>query len=539
MKKQLLILLLLTLALIQSLSAITPNPIISRGKAVYTSSGSAAYLVDNKFGSSQWTVHNDSWIAIQLDAGPTRVFFNWNNPAYPWSNELAPSQCPNNIGFPVDYDLLTSSNSTDGIDGDWTIMDSIRGNIVSTRAHMIDFTGASWIKMHIITGGGTLDEVEIFDASESTDDTWFFAGTSISANAFKGTPPAINFADNVHAAEPDFSPLMVRGGIGCISSSDMVSNISSYLEMAGNIHFWAIEMGTNDAWGGTNANVTVFKNNLQVIIDSCKAHGIEPIIARILATRESDAGWQVHPDFEQAVDDLTSENGLIPGPDLYTWFLTHPEEINPGSTDGVHPNADGAASIQKLWAQKMDSLYGGCSYVPIIPHLQINGGESEMLASPTVYERDTLILSPDANVEGNWSWAGPGGYTANTREIEIDSIKKEQAGTYTVTLTVSDTCTFNLAFKVKVMTLVGLHDNQLSDHINIFPNPTKDGSFTVMVENISGTMKLQILDTLGKVAYSTQLEQKETRIHAALPCGIYFITITYGEESIQDKLVIE
>ena len=31
---------------------------------------------------------------------------NWNNPDYPWSNELSPAKCPNNSSFPVDYDFM-------------------------------------------------------------------------------------------------------------------------------------------------------------------------------------------------------------------------------------------------------------------------------------------------------------------------------------------------------------------------------------------------------------------------------------------------
>jgi hypothetical protein len=281
-------------------SQIVPNPILSHGKTVYTSSGNAASLVDDIFNTGNWTVSNNSWIAIQVDSGASQVFFTWNNPSYAWSNELSPSKCPNSIQFPVDYDILVSSNSTNGADGDWTLADSVRGNIVAARGHLIDFTGAKWIKMSIIHGGGQIDEIEVFDATNGDEDVWFFAGTSITANAFKGTPPSKTFADLVTQSHSEYNPAMIRGGIGCISSTDFVNNLPKYLKMAGNAHYWAIEMGTNDAWGGTNDNVNTFKTNLQIVIDSCKAHGIEPIIARVLATNPvyttSPDHWQIHPD---------------------------------------------------------------------------------------------------------------------------------------------------------------------------------------------------------------------------------------------------
>ena len=340
----------------QGFSKINPNKKISGERSVFTSTGRADYLVDNRFNADLWSVTDNSWVAIRLKNGPKKVFFNWNNPAYPWSNELSPARCPNNIGFPVDYDLMVSANSTNGEDGDWKIAESIRGSIVSARGHAIDFKGANWVKMRILKGGGSIDEIQIFDVSKSAEDVWFFAGTSISANTFKGTPPEKNYSDLINEKYPEFNPAMIRGGIGCISSNDLVNNLASYLKMAGNVNFWAIEMGTNDAWGGTNDGVATFKSNLQLVIDSCKSHGITPVIARVLATNDSLAKWQVHPDYLKAVDDLTKQNNLITGPDLFSWFLNHPEDLN---DDGVHPNASGAANIQRLWAEALSSFYVG------------------------------------------------------------------------------------------------------------------------------------------------------------------------------------
>ena len=50
----------------QGFSRINPNPKISEGMPVFTSSDSAAYLVDNIYKVKAWDVTNNSWIAIQL-----------------------------------------------------------------------------------------------------------------------------------------------------------------------------------------------------------------------------------------------------------------------------------------------------------------------------------------------------------------------------------------------------------------------------------------------------------------------------------------
>lgn len=347
-------------SLICNVSAMTANPILSRGKTVYTSSGNVTYLTDNKYGSQSWNAGNNSWLAINVGTGNSKVFVNWDVPYVNWfdsstgaASGLKTCGGPSDKG-PVNYTLQTSSSSSNGSDGTWATALTITGNKVTSRGHLIDFTGASWVKMNITTGGGSFDEFEVFDMSNNGTDIWFFLGTSISQMTYKSLIPAQNFADLVHAAHPAFNPVMIRGGIGCILSEYVSTLISFYLEMTRGAKYWAIEMGTNDAWDGGTGGLTAFTKNMQIIIDSCKAAGVQPVIARLLATNPSSAGWQVNAAFETAIDNLTTQNNLIAGPDLYTYFLAHPSELG---GDGIHPNATGAASIQGLWAEKMSSLY--------------------------------------------------------------------------------------------------------------------------------------------------------------------------------------
>lgn len=335
--------------------ALVPNPIVSRNKPIYGSpSSNIGNLINGKFGDT-WSVNNGSWVAIKVGGNYSKILINWNNTGGSWSDSIAAAtSCKSGLSMPVDYDILSSSNSTNGTDGDWNPLLSIRRNTVTARAHSIDFNNAQWVKMAIIKGGGLLDEVEVFDITDGYDDTWFFPGTSITAVSYKSTVPAKNFADLITESHPSFSPAIIRGGIGCINSTTMANDISKYLDMARNVKYWAIEMGTNDAWGGSNSNVATYRKNIQLIIDSCKANNIHPIIARIIGTDSSKAKWQIHPDFLKAIDSLTIKNNLIPGPDLFTYFKEHTSEL---SSDGVHPAPAGGASMFRLWAEKMDSLY--------------------------------------------------------------------------------------------------------------------------------------------------------------------------------------
>jgi lysophospholipase L1-like esterase len=357
----------LTTALAVS-AAVTPNKILTRGLTPYGSpSSSLTSLNDGVYGYG-WAMAANSWAAYHLASSPSSVVVAWNNPSYTWSDTLTQqgtnhSSCVQgaNLTYPSNYQILTSSNSTDGSDGTWTSRLTVTGNQVSSRSHVVTTGGDTWIKLAISVGSGQLDEFNVYDASNGSDDTWLFVGTSISANTYKSTPPAQDFAKLVEAAVPANTPVMVKAGIPCITSTDVSRNLKGYLSYGSNNHFWAIEMGTNDAWGGSAYNVSTYRNALQAIIDSAKAHGIQPMIARLLATNATAAGWQVNQAFLDTIDSLTSRNHLVAGPDLYTYFLAHPTELN---SDGVHPNATGAASIEKLWADAMvKTVYAGATAV--------------------------------------------------------------------------------------------------------------------------------------------------------------------------------
>jgi lysophospholipase L1-like esterase len=346
----------LTLFLVYSYPgfALTPNPLISRGKPVFGPQNAPGKLVNGIFGESAWNAAAGVWAAINVGAGPLKVFITWNCTNYMWADQIASPNCPQNIPAPAAYDILVSSNSTNGADGTWTKKATVSGNIVAARGHLVDFTGMSWVKMNVTGGSGWIDEIEAFDASNGTGDSWFFAGTSITANAFKGPVPAENFADIVAKAHPGFTPAIIRGGIGCIKSAEFARDISSYFENAGPVSYFCIEMGTNDGWGGSNANAAAFKTNLQRVIDSCKKRDIKPILARTIATDSAITKWQIHQDYLKAVDDLTSSNNCAPGPDLYSWFKSHPAELN---SDGVHPDSAGGQSIMRLWAEAVNRIY--------------------------------------------------------------------------------------------------------------------------------------------------------------------------------------
>jgi hypothetical protein len=333
---------------------ITPNRLVSGGLPAHTGTTTTDYLTDGFL--TNWKSSSAKEIAINVGEGPSKLLINWESYGdCAWATNFT-SGCGHSGVALSNFKILTSANSTDGTDGDWEVAATIENNPVMARGVEIEFAGKSWFKFASEGDVGQILEIEAFDMSNGGTDTWFFMGTSISQMGIKQQDTDSTTAQLIRARHPHFTPAMLRGGIGCINSTEVVEHLSEYLEYAGNVKFWAIEMGTNDAWGGGDWNLNTYVNNMQTIIDSAKAHGITPIIARIIATDSSKAGWQVNPAFLKAVDKLTADNNLPAGPDFYTYFREHPELL---ASDGVHPNSDtkGGQAMHHLWAEALSPLY--------------------------------------------------------------------------------------------------------------------------------------------------------------------------------------
>lgn len=332
---------------------ITPNKLVSGGIPAHTGSSTTDYLTDGYL--TNWKSSSAKEIALKVGEGPEKLRINWESYGdCAWATDFT-SNCGHTGVALSNFKIFTSANSTDGSDGDWIEAASVENNPVMARGVEIDFAGKSWFKFVSEGEVGQILEIEAFDMSAGGTDTWFFMGTSISQMGLKQQDTDSTTAQLIHARFPEYTPAMLRGGIGCINSTEVVARLNDYLKYAGNVKFWAIEMGTNDAWGGGDWNLQTYVDNMQVIVDSAKAHGITPVIARIIATDSAKAGWQVNPAFLDAVDKLVEDNGLPKGPDFYSYFREHPELLG---SDGVHPNSDGGGqAMHHLWADALAPLY--------------------------------------------------------------------------------------------------------------------------------------------------------------------------------------
>lgn len=314
-------------------------------------------VVDGTYCTSAWreTVFPSS---LALPAEPVNgdLLFEWNSSGT--HNYISAPDTPT-YGLPADYTISTSADSTDGQDGTWTEVVRVTGNSARTREHRFPFAGARWVRMtvtSVIAGplGNTLaiDEIELHDASDGTDDTVFFLGDSITASAFTRCPDdQPSFAELVHEALPERFPVMINGGVDAVNSGYGVEVIEEWLDLNPDFHIWAIAYGTNDAW--QKVPPTLFEENLQTIVEKVKSAGREPVIARIPFATSGPDDEDVRA-LNAVIDRVATRNGLLPGPDLYAWFSTHQAELG---SDGVHPNEAGNRSINRLWYEALRPLY--------------------------------------------------------------------------------------------------------------------------------------------------------------------------------------
>ena len=373
---------------------ITPNKLISGGLPAHTGTTTTDYLTDGYL--TNWKSSSAKEIALNVGEGPKKLLINWESFGdCAWATDFT-SSCGHSGVALSNFKILTSANSTDGTDGDWEVAATIQNNPVMARGVTIDFAGKSWFKIVSEGDVGKLLEIEAFDMSAGGTDTWFFMGTSISQMGIKQQDTDSTTAQLIHARFPEYTPAMLRGGIGCINSTEVVEHLNEYLEYVGNVKFWAIEMGTNDAWGGGDWNLNTYVSNMQTIIDSAKAHGITPVIARIIATDSAKAGWQINPAFLEAVDKLVKDNGLPQGPDFYSYFKEHPELL---ASDGVHPNAEtkGGQAMHHLWAEALAPLYAVGDTATKTPDSSTTLKMASTFAIPRIYAQGKNVI-----VEGNF-----------------------------------------------------------------------------------------------------------------------------------------
>ncbi|MFZ5552410.1 MAG: T9SS type A sorting domain-containing protein [Bacteroidota bacterium] len=87
---------------------------------------------------------------------------------------------------------------------------------------------------------------------------------------------------------------------------------------------------------------------------------------------------------------------------------------------------------------------------------------------------------------------------------------------------------------------VGVAESTTESVLNIFPNPN-EGQFTIQMNNAEGNYSVNVADVLGKVVYSASVNASGLMNHTIdmkAESGIYFVTVSDGKNTIQQKMVV-
>ena len=351
-----------------------PNPIGSMphltGRTAFASEGVPSLLTDGAyrwpnawtFTPANCTVSTPCWGAVNVGSGPSTLMVDWSYV----DGEGGFNSSAWNGATVKSYSLLVSSNSTNGVDGTWsTALDTtstpvvVGSNTLIHRTHVIQFTGFSWVKIAITSStANELDEIDLWDASTTTSDSYLFHGDSITqrcanlrgTNVNYGEQPA--FAIDIQTAHPTHFPLQVGAGIVGHSTNDAVTEVANYLPLFPMVSHWINTMGTNDL---CYSSVATFTANVQSWVTSVKnAGGIPVLVHPIWGNNQVSYCYTNGPAFNAAIDSLVVSNNLTPAVPIYEATVGHPEYFD---ANDVHPNAAGCAVWNQTFATYANRYY--------------------------------------------------------------------------------------------------------------------------------------------------------------------------------------
>ena len=328
----------------------TANPLLSRHRPI-TSSAGPTTMVDGQpqpitslndgaiFCCDGFHAPTPSWVAIDLGRGPTRVMVTW----------LAHGATDQPSHQPIDYHLDVSPDGNT-----WTTRATVTGNDVNAREDAIDFTGQQFMRLSVTKAEGDifeLVELEAFDIAHGSDDTWMFIGDSITGMAMSPN----RFTELLHKAHPGFTPMMIGAGIGGTQTTSALTQIDTWIARFPDVRNFGVGFGTNDSGCDlTGQGVDGYISRLKIIIDKLKAANKRVLVPHIPWNEYCNNTPTLLAPYNAAIDNLRAQDPFLAGPDLYTYFAAHPDQLDP---DHVHPNDNGIEAINQQWAAAAAQLY--------------------------------------------------------------------------------------------------------------------------------------------------------------------------------------
>lgn len=324
-----------------------------------------AFATSGTAGNGNDADYNTEWLSSSASASLT-----YNLAAVPaanrsqvllaWYNEATDAYDPafaqeSAINIPQNYTVQVNpaASGTTAPTTGWVTKATVTGNKFHSRQHVVDMTGANWIRLSVtsILGGSNAElNMDVYDASQGLSDDWIFYGSSTPSMAMQHKPIGNNlrsFSQIINASKPAYFPVQENGSISGIDSVDGVNNIDTWLAMFPG-HYVVIALGANDA--DECMTPTTFYNNFVTMVNAVTAAGKVPVVPLFNWSKLStvqDCG----PGLITQLNNLYAAHPeVVRGPDFWTYFQAHPELI---SSDNTHPTDVGLGNYRQMWADTM------------------------------------------------------------------------------------------------------------------------------------------------------------------------------------------
>lgn len=336
---------------------LVPNPLISRGKPVFTSSGGGAVATGGLAAVPTWRLpvsdgSASAWVALGVGPGAKRVLVSW---AVVASSDSAGGS---DGGVPTAYRIESSADSRDGRDGTWRVEVTVADNAVAARAHSFEFDGQSWVRWVVTAvsagaAGVKLERFDVHDASDGSDDTWLFWGSGIKGAAFEsgGQGAHSSFAQEIYALYPGYFPAVINAGGGAaLTPAAACAQLDALLSLYPDFRHFAFGFSFDDLHT-QQVGAARFRTELQELVTRLLGAGRHPIVARIPPRLNAERDGVT--EYNGVIDDLTREHGLLVGPDLDRGFGARLGQLSAG----VQAGTSGSRAILRLWVEAVDALY--------------------------------------------------------------------------------------------------------------------------------------------------------------------------------------
>lgn len=378
---------------------VTPNPVISRNCPVYSGKASQPTAANDEHYFSFCFMTTPDYIAYDLSAVPSeerkQVIAVWyNTSSYDYIGNYK-----NRNMEPSDYTIEV--NAAEGgayPENGWEVVETVEGNTLSSRQHLVDMENYNWIKLNIEkaddeSGKQASINFDIHNVSEGVSDSWLFLGDSITAGGMNNCY-GTGFATHINTLDSRYFPIQENGGIGGIRSIDGRENIDRWLETS-HAKYVSLAYGTNDCWGNPNGTEAYY-NNTKYMIDAILKAGKIPVLPKIPASTNEDVMDNV-PLYNAVIDRLYEEYGdkIVKGPDFEEFLLSSPDYLG---GDGVHPSDTGYAAMREEWARVMyETVYLADTTEPTKPaETPTEAPTAEPTEAPTAADN---IIYGDANCD--------------------------------------------------------------------------------------------------------------------------------------------